>query len=207
MLVQATTGFENFQNGGAKAHLFVVPTQRFPGKELHIGIAARSGGVVRQIGFPQTIPAAPGMRPEMGQWTQGNYEVPEGMVLKAFAHRSGGFGTMRVQASMFLRMREQAAYRRIGTILTGNPKASYTRVWIEGRFDILTLAQAREHGINVPTHFSHSFDTTMTSRAFDIIEVESEVAAAPQQQVAMVVNAQGEEVQVRTVRRNRALEL
>jgi hypothetical protein len=207
MLIGATTGHENFQSGSAKSYLFVTPTRRFPGKEMHIGVAAKAQGAIRQTGSPQTVPAAPGMRPEMGRWTTCNYDVPEGTLLKLFAVRSGGFGSMRVQGSLFLMVREHAAFRRVQTILTGHPKAAYSRVNIEGRFDLLTVDQAVALGAVVPNHFRTSFEEGMVRRAFEIIEIDREVAAPPINHVEVVENSQGEAVEVVRRRRGRALDL
>lgn len=207
MMLLATTGHENFQTGSAKSYLFVTPTRATPGKEMHIGIASRAGGGIRQVGSPQSVPAAPGMRPEMGKWTTCNYNIPEGTLLKLFASRSGGFGSMRIQASLFLLARDHAAFRRVSTILTGHPKATFSRVQVEGRFDIITVDEAIRLGANVPAHFRGTFDESMTRRAFEIVEVDREIAAAPVQHVEVVENSQGEEVEVVRRRRGRALDL
>lgn len=207
MLISTTTGFENFSAGSAKSYLFTVPTRAAPGKEQHIGVSARSGGGINTIGMPSTVPAAPGFVEETGKWTSATFEVPDGQVLKLFAQRSGGFGSMRIMASMFIRTRRHAALRKIGTILTGHPKATYTRVWTEGRFDILTLEQAAELGILVPPHFAHTYAQTMTSRAFEVVEVEREISAPAVTVVSMVQNSAGEAIEVRTNRKSRALDI
>jgi hypothetical protein len=207
MIITATTGTETFSTGSAKSHIFVVPSR--PGqKEVHIGIAGRQGGDVRLISQPSRIPCAPGYRPEMGEWTTGSYEVAENTVLKVFAYRSAAsFGAMRTQANLLLRVRSQAAFLKIGTILTGAPNACLTRAWLEGRFDILTLDQARNMGLNIPATFGGSFDEVQARRAFEIVTMDSEIATAPRIEVQQVTNTQGEEVEIRVANRRRALDI
>lgn len=207
MLISTTCGFENFETGSAKSYVFVVPTTEFKLKEAHIGIVAKSGGPVRLAGSPEHYPAAPGMRDETGRWTRANYEVPEGLVLKVFMQRNGHFGSMRVMASQLLRMRNNAAYRKVGTILTGNPHAQFSRVWIEGRFDLLSVADAEQYGVLIPPHFRTGFQPVMQRRGFEYVVTDPELAPVPVKLTVAVHNSAGERVEIPTVRRNRALDL
>lgn len=209
MLISTTTGFENFESGSAKSYVFVAPSQATRiQRELHLGVAARSGADgISAVGAPQSIPAAPGFIEETGRWTTATYEVPEHTILKLFAQRNGGFGSMRIMASLFVRMRKEAAVRKIGTVLTAHPKATYSRVWLEGRFDILTLEQAMALGVVVPPSFAHTYAQTMVNRAFEFVEVSRELSAPAQQVVSTVQNSAGETVEIRNNRKARALDL
>jgi hypothetical protein len=208
MLIVSHTGSETFPSGSAKSFTFVVPTRRHPGKEVHIGIACkerRQG--FNQSGAPEFIPIAPGYKRELGVWTRCTYDVPEGTVLKIFAQRSGGFGEMRIQGQILIQLRAQAAYRRIGSVLTGNEKANLRHANTEGRFDILTLDDAERLGIDIPYHFRPAFDPSMVRRAFQITELEAAITPPVQVQTQQVTNSQGETVRVQTGRRVRALDL
>lgn len=208
MMLRCTTGFENYQNGSSKTYLFHVPCTRFPGKELNIGIHAKSATNVRKIGLPNKYVPVPGLRPEMGQFTDTNYEVEDGTILKIFTTRSGGFGSMRVQGSIFIRCRSSGPLMRIGAILTGAERSLINRAWTEGRFDFVPVDEAERFGVPpVPMHFRGSFDESMVRRAFEIIEVEPELQPVQQPQVVVVENSKGEEVQVPRRGRRRALDL
>lgn len=207
-LLQTTTGFETFQQSSAKVYAFHMPSRQFPGKELNLNIVARAGGgVVTTVGLPTSIPAAPGLSAELGRWTSATYELPENMLVKVFAHRSGGFGQMRVMASMILRMREQAALRRVSAILTQSPRASLTRANFEGRFDVLTLPEAMMLGVTVPPSFRQTFEHSFTSRAFEVQVLAREITPPEVMESRRVETASGETVEVASARRRRAIDL
>lgn len=213
MLISTTTGFENFQSGSAKSYVFVVPSSAHSllSKEAHIFIAARAGAnspsSIRSVGSPVSVPAAPGFIAETGKWTTATFDVPEGTILKVFCSRSGGFGSMRVSANMLLRVRRNAALLRIGTILTGYPKATYTRAWTEGRFDIIGAEEAHLLGIAIQPQYLSSYSESSINRAFETIVVDREVSGAATATVQVVENSSGEQVQVTGFRKARALDL
>lgn len=210
MLITTTTGSENFQSGSTKNYVFVVPSRRnsFPANEMHIFVAAKSGQpTVKQIGMPNTVPAAPNAISEIGKWTTSTYDVQEGTILKLFAARSGSFGSMRASATMLLRVRQGAALLRIGTILSGNPKATYSRAWTEGRFDIIPPDQAHLLGVQILPHFLAAYSDSACSRIFEKIIVDREISSAAVNTVEIVENSQGEKVEVHNVRKARALDL
>jgi hypothetical protein len=209
MLLQTTYGQENFQSGSSKTYLFTMPTTAFPGKEVNVAVAAKDVHAgIRVVQSQPPVPAATGMVAEVGKWTTTTYEMPEGRLLKLFMMRNTpDFGTMRVGANLLLRVRSGAALRRVGAILVGHPRATYTRAWTEGRFDILSVAQARALGAAIPRHFEPSYDQTMVSRGYEIVEIEPEHEAPPVPHAQVVTSSRGEEVVVTSVRRRRALEL
>lgn len=213
MLISTTTGFENFQSGSTKSYVFLVPTRahQLLNKEVHLFIAARAGvtspSAIRAVGSPASVPAAPGHIAETGKWTTATYDIPEGSVLKVFCNRSNGFGSMRVSANMLLRVRRNAALLRIGTILTGYPKATFTRVWTEGRFDIVSPAEAHLLGVNIPPQYLGSYSESSVSRAFEVITVDREISSASTTTVQVLENSSGEQVEVTGLRKTRALDL
>lgn len=208
MLLYAMMGMENLPDASAKSHVFVVPTARLPfgGKETHLGIAAKQRNGISATGV-QTLPAAPGLRDETGRWTQGNYTIPEGTLLKIFGQRSGAFGQMRVSASMFIQLREDAAFQSVATRLSGHQKAAFTTAPVQGRFDILTVEQARALGAEVPPVFEGQFNELLVSRVFQLTVMEGERATAPVTTAKTISNSHGEEVVVQTTRKARALDL
>jgi len=213
VLLQTTTGYENVPGGSAKSYVFTMPSTGFPipDKETNLGVAAKGrDSRIATISAQASVQAVPGMAGDPGKWITATYDVPENRLLKIFATRNTGgsnFGSMRILASMIIRMRPGAALRRVGTILTGHARATYSRVWTEGRFDILTLAQAHALGVTVPRHFEAQFAETMVRRAFEIVVIEPETASVPVLQTRVVTTSQGQAVTVTTARRRRALDL
>jgi hypothetical protein len=209
MLLTATTGFVNLPNGSAKVHLFVVPTLEHPfsGKEVNIGIAAKQKLGIRVQGAVVKLPAAPGLRDETGTFTQATYDLPEGTVVKVFGLRSGGFGEMRVMASQFIQMRQQAAFRRMSAVLITHERVAFNRAPIQGRFDLLSPGDARNLGVQVNPMYEGQFYEGLVSRMFEIAELEPEIAAPARITPETVTNSKGEEVVVARTRKGRALDL
>ena len=206
-LLQTTTGFETFAQSSAKVYAFHMPTRQFPGKENNLSVVARGGGGIQAVGVPNQFPPAAGIRPEMGKWTTQTFDIPEGALVKVFAHRSAGFGQMRVMASMVLRIRAQAALRRVGAILTQNSKAVITRANFEGRFDILRVHEAQALGAIIPPTFANTFEEHAVRRAFEITELQAELLPPEIIEHRVVENTSGEQTAVTTVRRRRAIDL
>lgn len=208
-LLQTTTGFENFSSGSAKVYVFSLPTPAFPGNESNLHLLSRAGvSGVRAVGTATAAPAAPGVPYDRGKWTTQTFDIPEGMVLKVFANRStSAFGQMRIMANMAIRMRAQGPLMRLSAILTQHQNATYTRANIEGRFDILTLEEALALGASIPSTFHATYGRGMTSRAFEITQMEREVTSRAAVRVRTIENSQGEAVVVTDSRRGRALDL
>lgn len=195
-------GFETFPSESARVLAFHMPTRQFPGKELNMGVAAKSGQIITKLGPPQDFPCAPNYKRELGQWTRQNYALPEGCVIKIFSTCNPPFGQMRVMANLLVRMRANAALVRIGAILTNNPVATISRAVFEGRFDVISASDGIALGAAIPMHFLQSYENVWTRRAFEIAVVEPENAPIPQQQATKVENSVGEIVTVvKTVRR------
>lgn len=206
-LLQTTTGFETFAQSSAKVYAFHMPSRQFPGKENNLSVVARSGSAIQSVGAPNQFPPAAGLRPEMGKWTTQTFDIPEGALVKVFAHRSAGFGQMRVMASVILRIRAQAALRRVGAILTQNSKAVITRANFEGRFDILRPHEAQAMGAVIPPNFANTFEDHAVRRAFEIAELQPEILPPEIIEQRTVESTSGEQTQVTTVRRRRAIDL
>jgi hypothetical protein len=114
---------------------------------------------------------------------------------------------MRVMANQFIRARSDAALRRISVVLTGSEKASFARANIEGRFDVISLAEAMTQGVLVPPSFRPSFDEGMQRRAFEYHTLDAEVRSAAVQETRRVINKEGQQVEIQTSTRRRALDL
>lgn len=205
MIIQATSGQENFEVGTCKVHLFFSPSNHFPGNEAHIGVVARQGTHgIAMAGFPEVLRAAPGYKDDLGKWTRGTYEVPEGVVLKVFASRSG---SRRSMANLYIQMREGAALRRLIIPTTQWAQGQFQEVTVEGRFDTLTLAEATALGVKTPPQYAHFFARTNVDQAMDIRELAPERQARVARTVEVVTNSAGEAVQVPQNRRRRQVQL
>ena len=214
MLIQTMTGFENFQRSSAKTHIFFMPCQEFPGAEAAIGHAARHSSSPRnrisRHGPRNRVQAAPGLTDDFGYWTSAAYEVPRGMILKLYAARKTEAMTpgRHLNASMLVRVRESAPLIRVWVGLTGDERATFSRVnVIEGRMDILTLEEGGRFGVQIRPQFCVQFNEDNIRLMFEVEVVEPAMSAAPTVGTRERTNATGEVTEVTTIRRRRALDL
>lgn len=204
MLIEIGTGTASHKNGTVSIHVFACglygPQMKWT--ESHISQAAQSGLFdVRIQQRTQRIIAFPTLRPEMGQWYRGVYEVPEGTILKVFINKAS-FGSLRTLASQVIKMREGAAYRTMVIPLIDTDAAAIREMQIQGRFDLLTLEEYRAAGASVPEAFERQHDAAAIRRAMRIIETSPEIVPVAKTKTA-TITAGGAEVQVQVRRRMR----
>lgn len=215
MLLQTTIGHENWQTGSTKAHLFVCPTTQFrlpTGQEVHLWMLAKSGGPgsprITSVGAPVTSPAGAGLKPEIvGKWTSSVYEVPDDVLLKYMVYRSTPQGART--ASIPLRTRSEAALRRIAIQTIPNPRATASHLYVEGRFDILSVEDMVALGYRPPAHYLPTFRREVWGRLpfISVGEISPEIHAAVRVVTKTVRNSEGETVAIPEARRGRALDL
>ena len=214
MLIQTMTGFENFQQSSSKAYAFVMPCREFPGTEEALGQASRNSsdprGGIRRHGPRNRVQAAPGLTNDFGHWTSAAYEVPEGIVLKLYAARKTEAMTpgRHLNASMLVRMREGAPLIRVWAGLTGDERATFSRVnIIEGRMDVLTPGEGGRFGVQIRPQFRVQFNEDNCRLMFEVETMAPAMSAAPIVGTRERTNAAGEAAEVTTMRRRRALDL
>jgi hypothetical protein len=208
VMITATCGKENFPGvGTSQFHVFFVPTSSAQGSEVHLGVQSKKGAYVTGVGFQRPIPAAVGMREELGKWTHGTYDVDEGIVLKAFCMKKTANVSSASQFNQLIRVRARAAHRRLSFPTLGWSRGAFASVSIEGRFDLLTLDEARRIGVTIPMALSGYYSGGMRPTMFEEFVLEPQIEALPTVQEAIVRNSEGREVVVPVTRRRRALDL
>ncbi len=213
MILQCTTGNENFEDHYTKVYLFHTPTDGARGteKECHIWQIARGegGNGVTQVGRTVETKAALDHIPEFGAWRSSTYEVDEGVLLKLFAMRKTRemVAGRHTAACMFLRVREGAAVRRVLVSLTGDQRAPFGSVSLIGRFDMVTLQAAIQLGAEVPPPFMSQFHTDVQNVLFKMTTMERETSSAPLVADKIVQDQNGRPRRVRIRVPARALDL
>lgn len=206
-LINAITGGETFAMGQSKFHLFYSPSVDFPGREVHIGVAAKDASSTKIMAgnFPVFLPAAPGYKEALGKWAQSRYEVEDRVVLKLFGMINRGGG--RQIASQYIQVRTGGPLIRISMPTVGWDKAQYQSVNILGRFDLLSLREATDLGVQTPTNYAVFHLPHHIERVFRFEVIESENKARSSTVTEALVNEEGETVVVTTVKKRRALEI
>jgi len=162
---------------------------------------------ISKAGMPTILPAAPGMREELGKWTNGNYQVAEGQVLKAFGWKKPKGVSQATQGHIYLQARENAALRRIMFNTMAWNRGQFSTVFVEGRFDILTTDQLRALAVNFMANATHLIEDPSHLRVFRIHEVSPEIVPVVEVVTHNVVNSAGEQVAVAAPRRRRGMQL
>lgn len=212
MLMQITTGEENFPTGGSKCHVFFVPTRQRMGREAHIGQMAR--GFNPDVPVAQTnqrwFAAMTGYPETLGRWCTANYDVPEGVVLKVFGSKRQMVGRQALPVRtgvVYLQLRSGAAFQRIAFQTLQDSKGALREAMIEGRFDILTPRELGQMGVSMSTQVLSQMSEDAVNRLFNITVLSGATEAKVQVRQSQIKNADGEVVAVQRAVRRRAVDL
>jgi hypothetical protein len=212
MLMQLTTGEENFPTGSSKCHAFFVPTRTRMGKEMHIAQMAK--GVNPDVPVSATnvrwFNAMPGYPEGLGRWCQSNYDVPEGVVLKVFGTKTQKFQNQRlspVRGAIYIQLRSGAAFQRLAFQTMQDPKGSLREAMIEGRFDILTPQEIGQLGISMDMTTMELLNQTKVDRLFHVSVLDKATQSKTLVKSKQVVNSDGKTVTVAKTSQRRAVNL
>jgi hypothetical protein len=169
--IETLTGEINLRYGSAKAFVFHSPRQfvNTGVNEMHLGIAAKSPQtalVVRRISpFPNITPSVSGYSPEIGgKMTRMTYEVANGEILKVFGQRRAGAGKMTISAC------------QVTVRLLSDPNVTEPFAKVIGRFDLITLEEAKSLGIKTLLQFDKMFHPTSVEYLFSSRIIDAEKA-------------------------------
>jgi len=208
MLISATTGQENFPEATSKFHVFFVPTRERMGKEVPLGMMAKGANpdVPVTISGAQYIPAMTNYPETLGKWTNARYDVPEGVVLKIFAHRKGRMVPTDT-AAIYIQLRSGAALRRLSCDTLRHAKGARDAVHYEGRFDVLTLQQMAQLGISLNPQMMGLLDPRKQAAMFRETVLDRETAGRVSVRTRQVKNSEGKTVAVSRPTTARAVRL
>ncbi|QIG76106.1 hypothetical protein EVC24_085 [Rhizobium phage RHph_I4] len=212
MLIQAITGDQNFPNGSSKLHLFFVPTRQRMGQECHIGQLAKGANpdVPCTASNVRRFSAMNGAPETIGRWTQANYDVPEGVVLKLFGSRRNSIQGQSLQnhtAVIYLQVRSNAALTSINFSLLTHDRSPITRAELQGRFDILTGAELAQLGVGLHPQTLMSMADHKVQRLFTLSTLERQLQAKQSVRTTTIQNSEGETVAIQKAVTRRAVKL
>jgi hypothetical protein len=173
MLFEAIFGHESFLNpqGQVKVNAFFKETAGAEEIPLfQVGRDTRSAG--KQLSA-DTVVAAEGDR-RYGYWTISRFDLPEGSYVKLAIHKRMGKTIFEDRAHVLLRIRADAALRRLVIPFTGHSKAVMQSGNIEGRFDIVHNDQFENLGIEVPDNYFDLHDREHLSEVANEFLLEQE---------------------------------
>ena len=153
MIISATHGREQLGRAEAKYYHFACRTaeHRLPEEESHLWLAAKAGAV----GVSQTSlnvqKSPPGLDPTY-TWSQGSYEVPEGLVIKVFGSRTASRDVRR--AATFLLCGEHQPLVRLRG-LVGLTRQNQDVLLFEGRASVISAENAKDLSVRVDNPHLH----------------------------------------------------
>lgn len=206
--IETLTGDVNLRTGSAKCFVFHTPHAGGKGaEERPLGLAAKSGQtseVVRAVSpYPTVIPSVSGYSAEVGgKMVRMTYQVADGELIKLFVQRRPGAGKVPVSACQFIRVRESGALREVEMRLLTDACVNEPFGKLRGRFDLLTLAEARAMGATVASHFDSMFGEGSVSNTMSFSTIAAEKASA-----WSVAKDDGTVVVVAVAKRRRAINI
>lgn len=209
MLFTAEYGNENFPSGSCKAYIFLLPKAGQGGPQIHVFQAARSKAQGVEIRSPENRVRAHNRARDfdLGQWSKANFDTPEGTIFKLWGARKTSETNLELRAAMLIRFRAGAALRVItmGTTRSQSSHKQEIRL-VEGRFDILSVADAVAAGALVDHHTQQFAGSSHTRLLFTEAQIAPE--EAPQTQIVhrALTNTEGAKVVIQTPRRGRVFE-
>lgn len=209
-LIEVMYGKELFDNKSCQVSVLAVPCKTFNTfKEAHIESAARKDDcpITRNQFHGQTSAWAEDARSDLGKWTKASYDCPDGIILKIWVHKFSGYGQRIINASQLIRPRKDAAFRELKIQLSGHSKARYQYAIIKGRFDVLTLEQAKERGVKLNSRFEYTFKSSEVAKVMEVKILEKERGPSVKVRERTVRNKSGETVVIQKRRVVRALDL
>lgn len=141
-----------------------------------------------------------------GSWCSARFDVVDGGFITVNLERktTGTFSVSKGQ--ILLLAREQAALIRMEVELTGHPKATASRVYIEGRFDVILPDRFADIGVVISDRFIDYYDPEAYSDFVNIKVLEKEMSSLTKIKRGTLVTKSGDKLVVKR-RRGRKLRL
>lgn len=211
--IQTLTGNINFRDKSAMVCVFHSPRKGGAGnKEVWLDKASKSGvtsSVVRRVGEPSFTAAIPGTKQDIGgRFVRQTFDLAEGEIIKVFVNVRPGYGRMPRTGNVFLRVRQNAAYRRLRFAMIDHADAAHTSAEIEGTFDVLSLDSLEAAGVHIPTHFRQSCSLSVMEKILtENTIIHPEISAAVRVRKRVRETADGAAVVTFEKKRRRALDI
>jgi hypothetical protein len=152
-VIALVTGKETWQDRSYGLHVFLTAEgSRKEDEHLHAAAKRQGSGInalnTRSAGGIERLSTRnDSAAPDLGGWYVNNYEIPNGTMLTVFAQASAAeFGGRSRAFKQVIRLREGAPLIKLSLELSRNPRANLREAYVTGRFDVLTLEEAKARG-------------------------------------------------------------
>lgn len=212
--IKTVSGSVILRKKSSKACFFHAPRKGGKGnQEVFLDKASKNNitggqdGVIHTKGFAQHSPSIAGMKPEIsGRRIEQTYQIAEGEILKLFINVRNGYGKLPKTASVFVRVRKKAAYRKLRFAMVDHPDNSFTHAEIEGCFDIISTEDALASGVKIPPAYRMFSDPdTIDSVLSENIVIHEELEAPTITERKILKDEEGNEKTIITKKRRRQI--
>lgn len=210
--IRCITGSETFKEGSAALIVTLEPQTKFEvpgGKGVFISEAAKNRQHITEQSRPSYLPASTTGVREQGSYWDGNFNVPEGAILRVYGRRKTRFGSRPFieEGVVFIRAREDGPLQRLQLRRIDSRQSTNAAVIVEGRFDVVSLREAGAARIPIHAQDLQLAKPDKVRAVFIREQIAPERRAPAKTKVEIVRTHDGEEVQVISTRRGRALKL
>lgn len=208
-LLHAVTGKAVTSSGSCDLFVFVLParnnslaTDTFIGKIAQKAALTAQNSIVRSHTSPIVAPSVLNMPSEIsGLFATTTFSVAEGTILKVSAKRRAGLRSLMTSATLFLRIRANAAAQSIKLRPTGIPNVTFNYLEVMGAFDIISCDEAEAFGarispVNRALAMQHNSDSLLS---IETLSPESEPPVVSQ-------TIEGSDTPMMVVQRRRVIE-
>lgn len=213
-IIRAITGSETFSTGSSKVIVTLHATTRFPLppaiKSKFIGECAKNGNHVSTGQRSIYLPASNNGVREQGNFWDGTFNVPEGLILRVWANRrerSAGGRLTEDTGVVFLRSRDEGPLQRLQLNRIDHPQSTNAAVIIEGRFDIISLREVAAAGGQIDARDLAWAKPERVGAVLTKHDVAPARRAAAKVKIETVTGQDGETTNVVTSRTKRATNL
>lgn len=166
-------------NSSVVAEVYLMPINEV---EMPLWSASRTvqqGQRVQMLGVGARVPAINNVQEQIGGcWRSNQYQIAEGEILKFSIRRKAGWDGVPKQASIYVRVRNNAAMLSIKSDTLKVPHQS-TREFVElaGRFDVIPLHEVLAAGRQVHRFGHFQSASKLVEDTFAITELEPQRVA------------------------------
>lgn len=152
-VINIVSGKETWQERSFGLHPFLTAEgNRKEDEHLHAAAKRQGSGIVSLNsraagGIDRLSTRTDSDNHELGGWFVNNYEVSNGVMLTVFAQASAPeFGQRARAFKQIIRLRDGAPLIKLALELSRNPRANLREAYVTGRFDVLSLEEAKARG-------------------------------------------------------------
>jgi hypothetical protein len=175
-MIETWTGSVSTRQGALTLNVFYRKDARSPEVSLHIAERDRGSGItdLRSLEIINS-----GAKSTKKVWAKKRHNFPDGSFIKlSITRMKSGLAFGHSMHSIMLRARKTAPLYRLGIALPTDDNSSLSKLYIEGRFDLLTQKEVRQNKLHMNASGANdlaTFDPSELKEFITIKKLEDEI--------------------------------